>query len=71
MRPLMWAGLLVLALGIAAFFVSVPRRHSEGVRVGDAKIGVEATTHEKLPPWVGGIMVAGGIVMMVAGGRER
>jgi hypothetical protein len=59
------------AAGDCGVLCGVPRKHSEGVRVGDAKIGVEATTHEKLPAWVGGIMVAGGIVMMVAGGRGR
>ena len=49
----------------------VPERHSEGVRVGDAKIGITTTEHHKLPAWVGGVLVAGGIVMMVAGGRGR
>ena len=70
MKALFWVGLVVLVLGICSFFVAVPQRHSEGVQIGGAKIGVEATTHDKLPPWVGGVLIGGGIVMMVAGGRR-
>ncbi len=71
MRALLWIGLIVLLLGIASFFVAVPQKHEEGVRIGGASIGVQATTHDKLPPWVGGLLVGGGIVMMVAGGAAR
>lgn len=71
MRALFWVGLLVLVLGIVSFFVSVPQRHEEGVKIGGAHIGVQETTHDKLPPWVGGVLIGGGIVMMIAGGRGR
>lgn len=71
MRALFWIGLIVLIVGIASFFVAVPQRHEEGVKIGGASIGVQATTHDKLPPWVGGVLIGGGIVMMIAGGRGR
>jgi hypothetical protein len=69
MRALFWLGLVILLLGVASFFVALPEKHSEGVRIGDAKIGVEATEHHKLPPWAGGVLIAGGVVMMIAGGK--
>lgn len=71
MRALFWIGLIVLIAGIASFFVAVPQRHEEGVKIGGASIGVQATTHDKLPPWVGGVLVGGGIVMMIAGGAGK
>jgi len=71
MRSLFWAGLVVLLLGLASFFVSLPEKHREGVSVGGAHIGVEETSSHKLPVWAGGIMVVGGIGMMLAGGRGR
>ena len=69
MRALFWLGLLILVVGVASFFVALPEKHNEGIRVGDARIGVEETTNHKLPPWAGGILVVGGIGMMIAGGR--
>jgi hypothetical protein len=69
MRALFWMGLLVLVVGVASFFVALPEKHNEGVKIGSARIGVEETTSHKLPPWASGILVAGGIGMMLAGGR--
>jgi hypothetical protein len=71
MRALFWVGLIVLIAGIASFFVAVPQQHEEGVKIGGASIGVQATSHDKLPPWVGGVLVGGGIVMMIAGGAGK
>lgn len=71
MRALFFVGLLVLIVGIASFFVAVPQQHEEGVKIGGASIGVKATTHDKLPPWVSGLLVGGGIVMMIAGGATK
>jgi len=71
MRALFWVGLIILIVGIASFFVAVPQKHEEGVKIGGASIGVQATTQDKLPPWVGGVLIGGGIVMMIAAGRGR
>ncbi len=70
MRPLFWVGLVVLVLGIAGFIVPVPRQERHGIKVGDTNIGVETTSRERLPLWVGGVLVVVGGVMMVAGGRK-
>lgn len=70
MKPLFLAGLVVLILGIASFFVALPHTENHGVKIGDASVGVQTKSSEKLPPAVGVVLVVGGIVMMVAGGRK-
>ncbi len=70
MKALFLAGIVVLILGIASFFVALPHTENHGVKLGDASIGVQTRTSEKLPPAVGVVMVVGGILMMVVGGRK-
>jgi hypothetical protein len=70
MRALFVAGIVVLVLGIASFFVALPHTEDHGVKLGDASIGVQTHTTQKLPPAVGVVLVVGGIVMMVVGGRK-
>lgn len=71
MRALFIAGLVVLILGIASFFVAVPVKQKHSVKAGPLSVGVETTDYQKLPPAVSGVLVAGGIVMMIAGARRR
>jgi hypothetical protein len=70
MKPLFLAGLVVLILGIASFFVALPHSENHGVKIGDASVGVTTHSSDKLPPAVSVVLVVGGIVMMVAGGRR-
>ncbi len=70
MKPLFVVGLIVLVLGIASFFVALPHTENHGVKVGDASIGVQTRSSQKLPPGIGAVLVVGGIVMMVVGGRK-
>ncbi|MGZ4789727.1 MAG: hypothetical protein ACXVZX_14510 [Terriglobales bacterium] len=71
MKPLFLAGLVVLILGIASFFVALPHSENHGVKIGDASVGVTTHSSQKLPPAVGAVLVVGGIVMMVAGGKSQ
>ena len=70
MRPLALIGIVVLLLGILAFIVPVPTSHSHGVKVGDTSIGVTTHSDEKLPPAIGGVLCAAGVVLLVAGSRK-
>jgi|APFre7841882630_1041343.scaffolds.fasta_scaffold170106_2 hypothetical protein len=70
MRPLAWIGIVVLVLGILAFLVPVPTSHSHSVNLGDAKLGVTTHSDEKLPPAVGGVLCAAGVVLLVMGSRK-
>ncbi|HYG99501.1 MAG TPA: hypothetical protein VD837_10255 [Terriglobales bacterium] len=71
MKALFWAGLVIAILGVASFFLSVPREEQHGIEVGGASVGVETQSSQRLPPYVGVIMIVGGLGMMLAGGRSR
>ena len=71
MKALFAIGLILLILGIASFFVALPHAENHGVKIGDASVGVTTHSSQKLPPAISAILVVGGIVMMVAGGRGK
>lgn len=70
MRPLSWIGLIVLVLGILSFVVLVPRSNTRELKAGDASIGITTRHNEKLPPVVGGVLCAAGVVLLIAGSRK-
>jgi uncharacterized membrane protein HdeD (DUF308 family) len=70
MKGLPLVGVVLLVLGLLVFVVPVPHRESHGVKIGDAKIGVETENSEKLPPAVGIVLLAGGILALVTGLRK-
>jgi len=70
MKALPLAGVLLLILGVLSFVVPVPHSESHGVKIGDAKIGVETQSSEKLPPAVGIVLLAGGVLALALGMRK-
>ncbi len=71
MKPIFWAGVICLVLGIASFFVGLPKTEKEGIRVGDVHLGVEEKHNERIPNWASGLLVGGGLAMMVVAGKSR
>jgi hypothetical protein len=70
MKALPLVGVLLLVLGALSFVVPVPHRERHGVRIGDAKIGVETENSDKLPPAAGVVLLAGGVLALVIGLRK-
>ena len=70
MKALSLVGLLLLVLGVLSFVFPVPHQESHGVKIGDAKFSIQTNSSEKLPPAVGIILVAGGVVALIAGMRR-
>jgi hypothetical protein len=44
MKTLLFAGLLLVVVGIASLVVPIPRSETQGIKVGDTNIGVQ-TSH--------------------------
>lgn len=71
MKVLFGVGLLVLVLGIASFFVPIPRHETEGLKAGDLNIGVEVRHNERVSPIVSTVLIVVGGGMMIAGSRAK
>jgi di/tricarboxylate transporter len=63
-------GIILLVLGVLAFVVPIPQREDHSVKIGDAKIGVQTESSQKLPPAVGIVLLAGGVLALVMGSRK-
>ena len=70
MKGLALVGIALVILELLSFVVPVPHSENHGIKVGDAKIGVQTESHEKLPYGVGIALVAGGVIALVAGNRR-
>jgi len=71
MKLLFWSGVVILLLGITSLFVPIPHHENAGFKAGDINIGVQTRHDEKVSPIVSAVLIAGGIGMMMAGGRAK
>jgi hypothetical protein len=70
MKPIAFVGVLLLVLGLLVLVVPIPHQENHGVKIGDTKIGVQTENSEKLPPAVGTVLLAGGVLALVLGSRK-
>ncbi len=71
MRSLLFAGLLLVALGIASLIVPIPTTERQGIKAGDINIGVQTSHSERVSPVISALLIAGGIALAIAGSRAR
>jgi len=71
MKILLFAGMLLVVLGVASLIVPVPHTESEGIKVGGANFGVQTSHSERVSPIVSVALIAGGIALAVAGRRGK
>ncbi|MBP6571604.1 MAG: hypothetical protein KA226_09320 [Gemmatimonadales bacterium] len=70
MRPLSLAGIALICLG--AFLLirgGTFTTRRDVLEVGDVKL--TANEKQTIPPWVGGVAIIAGVVVMAAGMRQR
>jgi hypothetical protein len=71
MRMLLYAGLLLIVLGIASLVVPIPSSEKQGIKIGDTNIGVQTSHSERVSPIISAVLIAGGIALAIAGARAR
>ncbi len=71
MRMLLFAGLVLVVLGIASLVVPIPHSETQGIKVGDTNIGVQTSHSERVSPIISAVLMAGGIALAIAGSRTR
>lgn len=73
MKPLMWAGIVLIVLGgLALAFQGINYNRQKSV-VDLGSIHVTTETQERIPisPVLGGLALAGGIALLVIGARKK
>jgi hypothetical protein len=73
MKPITWIGIVLVVLGaLALAYQGINYTHQEKV-LDIGPIHATAEKHERipLPPVLGGLALAGGIVLMVVGARQK
>ena len=71
MKMLLVAGLLLIVLGIASLVVPIPHSETQGIKIGDASIGVQTSHSERVSPIISVVLIAGGIALAIAGARGQ
>lgn len=71
MKMFLYAGLLLIVLGIASLVVPIPSSEKQGIKVGDMNIGVQTSHSEKVSHVISAVLMAGGIALAIAGARTR
>ena len=71
MKILLFAGLLLVVLGIASLVVPIRSPESQGIKIGDTNIGVQTSHSERVSPVASVVLIAGGIALSIAGARNR
>jgi hypothetical protein len=71
MKILLFAGLVMVVLGIASLVVPIPHTETEGIKVGKTNLGVQTSHSERVSPIISVVLIAGGIALSIAGARSR
>ena len=66
MKNLLAIGLIVVLLGILALIVPIPRTENHDLRAGGFSMGIQTHHDEKLPPYVGAVMIVAGMGLIAA-----
>jgi hypothetical protein len=64
-------GAILLLLGVLSFVVPVPHSEDHSVKIGDAKLGVQTKSSEKLPLGASLVLVGAGVACLIMGSRKN
>ena len=69
MRASVWAGIALIVAGVVVFLRGGFTKKEEVLDVGPLE--VTHTERQPIPPWLAGIAIAGGVVLVATGLRSR
>ena len=67
MKSLPIIGAVLLILGVLSFVVPIPHTEDHGVKIGDAKIGIQTQDSEKIPTALSVLLIVSGGAALVFG----
>jgi len=73
MKPIMILGIVFLILGVVILllqFVTLTT-HVEGIHIGPFSTNAEAKTTFPVSPFIGGLVLAGGIALFIIGHKKK
>ncbi|MGA2355636.1 MAG: hypothetical protein ABSG02_14155 [Terriglobales bacterium] len=71
MKILLYLGLILVVLGVVSLVVPIPQTQTEGVKIGNANLGVQTTHSARVSPVISAVLIAGGIALSIGGARSR
>lgn len=73
MKPLSWAGIVFIVLGALALAFQGFSYHSRQKVLDLGSVRVTTSTEKRvvIPPVLGGLAILGGIVLVIAGSRQK
>ena len=68
-----WVGLLLIVLGVLGLVYGgiTYTRDRKAVDIGPLEVNVEEKESIPIPPLVGGLAIAAGVIVLILGGRRR
>ena len=70
MKGIFAIGIVLTILGILSLLVPIPQTEEHSIKSGDFKVGIQTTEQRRVPPVIGGILIAGGLGVMLLGSRK-
>lgn len=69
MRPQVWIGIALIIAGVAVYLRGGITKKEEVLDVGP--LTVSKSERQPIPPWIAGLAVAAGVLLVVSGARQK
>ena len=69
MRASVWVGIALIVAGVVVYLRGGVTRKKEVLDVGPLE--VSTSERQQIPPWIAGLVVGAGVVLVVAGLRQK
>ena len=69
MRASVWVGILLIVVGVAVYLRGGFTKKEEVIDVGPLE--VSTSERQEVPPWIAGLAVGAGVLLVAAGLRQK